>query len=215
MIYRDRQEAGQKIAQRLERFRDLSGVVVLGLARGGVVVAAEVARILKLPLEAIVVKKIGAPNNPELALGAVSEDGQVYIEQELVLRLGVDQKKLESEVARQLQSVSRARSFYDSDTTPLPLANKTAILVDDGVATGATLLAAIQAVRSRGAGQVIVAIPVTSREALVKLREAADEVIYLQAPSVFLAVGNFFENFDQVTDAEVARFLQHHRNYRI
>jgi putative phosphoribosyl transferase len=202
-MFRDRVDAGQQLAVALAAYAHAPDALVLGVPRGGVIVAAEVARELGLPLDVIVVRKIGAPGNPEFAVGAVDEGGNIVDSggtwaSESYLRA-------EAEVGR--AEIARRLAAYRSGRRPLELAGKTAVLVDDGIATGMTLRAAVASLRHRGAGRVIVAAPVAAPGAIGALTEAVDELIVLSAPDGFYAVGQFYRVFDQTEDAEVISAL--------
>lgn len=202
-MFRDRIDAGERLAAELEgRLPD--DALVLGVPRGGVVVAAEVARTLGLELDLVVVRKIGAPGNPEYAIGAVDEDGNVirgdraYADEEYVRR-AADAGR--AEIERRLQA-------YRGDRPAARIAERTVAVVDDGIATGRTLLAAVGSLRRRGAARIVVAAPVAARPAVRDLARVADEVIVLDEPPDFYAVGQFYHYFDQTSDAEVMDLLR-------
>jgi putative phosphoribosyl transferase len=206
--YADRAEAGRLLA---EAVRDRLGnepAVVLGLPRGGVPVAAAVAEALQAPLDVLVVRKVGVPTQPELAMGAVAAGG-VAVRNEDVLGMLPEAAQAFEAVARQeLAEVARREHAYRAGRPAPTFAGRAAVLVDDGVATGATIRAAIAAARALGAARVVVAVPVASQEALALLQQEADEVICLQAPRYFYAVGAWYDDFPQVSDAEVRGLLQ-------
>jgi putative phosphoribosyl transferase len=202
MAFRDREDAGRQLADRLQGYAQAPDTVVLGIPRGGIVVAATVAKELRLPLGVCAVHKLGAPGNPELAIGAVDDEGGTVIDWDLVRRLRVGERELEAEVARQQAELRRWVSQV-AGVSPSPNADRQVILVDDGIATGATARAAVQAVRRRGARRVVLAVPVAPRETAVMLRALVDEWVCLSTPYPFFAVGNFFEQWPQVSDAEV------------
>lgn len=207
MVFRDRSDAGAQLAGRLGRYRDEKGVLVLGLPRGGVTVAAEVARALHAPLDILIVRKIGFPGNPELAAGAISETGTVVLNEDIDTIYGVTQEFLELETARQLEEVIRRKALYRNGEGLPSLAGKTVILVDDGVATGATVKAAIATLRREKLARLVVALPVASQEAEQEIYRLVDEWICLQAPSGFMSVGGYYQDFTQVEDAEVIVLL--------
>lgn len=194
-LFKDRQSAGKLLAKRLWEFKGVKGVIVLGIPRGGVVVAKEIARELNLPLDIIVTRKIGAPNQPELALGAVDLDGEV---------IG-DVGEFGEIIERELEELKRRENLYRQGKEPLDVENKTVILVDDGIATGATTLSAINYLKRHQAKKIILAVPVASREAIEKIVE---EVIVLETPEYFQAVGQFYEKFEPVEDTEVIQYLK-------
>lgn len=176
--------------------------VVLGIPRGGVVVAAPVARALGAPLDVVVPKKLAAPFNPELGIGAVAPGVRV-LDERLISRLGVSSAYLESEIAREQGEVARRTELFRAGRAPLDLEGRTAVIVDDGVATGGTALAAIASARAQGASRVVFAAPVAPPETVDRLAAASDDVVILQTPSWFSAVGEWYETFDQVSDEEV------------
>jgi putative phosphoribosyl transferase len=206
MRFRDRVDAGRRLAAALGHLRG-PDVIVLGLPRGGVPVAFEVAEAIGAPLDVIVVRKLGVPFQPELAMGAIGEGG-VRVLNDRVLRLaavsGRDLARVEERERRELER--RARLFR-GDRPPRPLAGKTVIVVDDGIATGSTVRAACQVVRARGAGRVVVAAPVAAPDTLRSLAELADEVVCLDAPAAFDAVGQAYVDFAQTSDDTVTRLL--------
>jgi predicted phosphoribosyltransferase/dienelactone hydrolase len=180
--------------------------VVLGLPRGGVVVAAQAARTLDAPLDVVVVRKLGTPGNPELGLGAVAEGGVVVLNEGLIERLGIRRSELESVEAAEHAELARRVGAYRPGS-PMPLEGRTVILVDDGLATGYTALAAVESVRRRGAGRVVLAVPVASPEALEMLERAADAVVCLEAPGLMFGVGGSYRDFSQTGDDEVRSLL--------
>jgi putative phosphoribosyl transferase len=206
-VFKDRVEAGKKLAKILEQFRGRKDCVVLGLARGGVVVAAEVAKALGLKLGVIVPRKLGAPDNPELAIGAVMESGEGYLNVPLIRDLGVSKEYIEAEVNKARKLAAERRALYEK-AAPLPLLkNKTVILVDDGIATGATMFASIQGVKKQKAAQVVVAIPVASTSALYALKALADEVFCVDTEDLG-AISMSYEYFSQVEDKDVIALLE-------
>ncbi len=208
MRLRDRSEAGRLLAEAL-RPRVTPPCVVLALPRGGVPVAREIARALGCPLDLVMVRKIGAPGQPELALAAVANgEAPVLVVNEEVRRMsGVDEAWLEAAKARELEEIARRRRRYLADRAPAPVTGRTAILVDDGVATGATTRAALRAVRRRRPQRLILAVPVAPPETLSALAREADEVVCLHTPDDFMAVGQFYHDFHQVDDEEVMAAL--------
>ena len=200
MIFKDRADAGRRLAAQLKEYAPLRPII-FGIPRGGVIVAHEVARALGAPLCLAFPRKIGAPGQPELALGAVGDDGSVILDDDLVRQLGVDAKYLKDEVAGQLEEVKRRQKLFQ--TREVALENRSIVVVDDGVATGSTIRAAVAALRKRKPAFIIVAVPVAHPSALRLLKEEADEVICLYAPESFAAVGQFYEEFEQVSDDEV------------
>jgi len=207
MIFRDRQEAGRRLGNALLPYR-AENVYVLAIPRGGVVVGAAVARVLGVPLDVIVPRKLRSPYNPELAIGAVAHDGTVYLDPSLGESMGVDETYLQQEVQYQRQEIARRLAAYRGGGEYPSMDGRTAIVVDDGIATGSTMIAALRAVRKMPSKQVVTAIPVAPAEGLHRLRREADQVVCLYAPPVFYAVGQFYEDFTQTTDEEVMALLR-------
>jgi predicted phosphoribosyltransferase len=203
----DRRVAGRELGEALTDYRDADPVVV-GLPRGGVVVADEVARVLDAPLEVTVVRKVGAPMQPELGLGAVGTGDVRVINEALVRRLGVSREMLEQIVAEELGEVDRRMQAFRSGRSEVAIEGRTVIVVDDGLATGGTAMAAAEVLRSQGPKQLVLAIPVCPPESVEPLRERYDDVVVLATPRPFLAVGEHFEDFHQVSDDEVQRILE-------
>jgi putative phosphoribosyl transferase len=213
VVFEDRREAGRALAAALqERGRSFSAV--LGLTRGGVVVAAEVASALHIPLDIIVVKKLRSPVSEELAIGAVCGDGTHVLYRENIERLRVTEEYLERELRERAQEAREAEAAYRGVYPPLDLSDGAAVVVDDGVATGSTMEAAVLSARKRGARTVTVAVPVGAQEACQRLLGIADEVVCLHTPPEFWAVGQFYRDFLQVSDEEVRRVLEKARASR-
>ena len=205
--FADRREAGRQLAERL--LDAPRADLVLALPRGGVPVAFEIARTLDLPLDLIMVRKIGAPGCPEFGIGAVvdGDPPQLYLNAELVEMAGASDAYLADEKARQLKTIESRRTRYLGDRPAVDVAGRAVIVVDDGIATGGTARAALEAMQKQGARHVTLAVPVASREALDQLRDWADEIVCLSAPIDFSAVGSHYEEFDQTTDEEVIELL--------
>ncbi len=207
-IFRDRKDAGLQLGKRLRGLRLGREVIVLGLPRGGVPVALEVATALGAPLDVMVVRKIGARFNPELALGAVAFGGVTVYNEELLRDLGVDQDDLEDIRTRERAELERRERAYRG-ARPMPdLAGKTVVLVDDGIATGATMLAAVAATRALHPKRVIVAVPTSAVDSAARLEAVADRVIALATPEPYYGVGAWYDEFHQLDDAEVVRCLE-------
>lgn len=204
--FKDRTAAGRELAALLGAYRDRTDVLVLGLPRGGVPVAHEVARTLGAPLDVLIVRKLGAPGQPEFALGAVASGGVILIN-EGALAWFRDSERLDKQASAERAEVERREHAYRGARAPLNLQQRTVILVDDGAATGASMRAAVRAARQLGARKVVVALPVSAREALALLREEADDVVCVNAPPAFAAVGFWYQNFNQTSDDEVRALL--------
>jgi len=215
MIFKDRKEAGVLLAEKLLKYKNMPNTLVIGLPRGGVVTAYEVSKALNLPLDIICARKVGAPQNPELAIGAVTETGEGYFNEDLILRLRVSQDYLQKTVERESQEALRRVKAYRGNLATLDLEDKTVILVDDGMATGATMKAAVKSVKTLGAAKTVAALPVTAQDSLEEIREEVYEAIALQSPTFFMAVGEFYEDFSQTSDQQVIELLtQAHLNYK-
>jgi putative phosphoribosyl transferase len=205
--FKDRREAGQVLARDLAHYRGRPGLQVLGLARGGVPVAWEVAHVLHAPLDACLVRKLGVPQWPELAMGAVATGGGVVLNTELLKSLGIGDAELDEVVARETEELQRREQAYRGGRGPLKLTGRTVVLVDDGIATGATMIAAVRAVKQAGAARVIVGVPVGPKSVCRELHREADDVVCSVTPTGFHAVGQVFADFHQVSDDEVRTLL--------
>jgi len=204
--FRDRVDAGRRLAELLRPLQDQE-VVVSGLPRGGVPVAAEVAAALDKPLDVVVVRKLGVPMQPELGMGAIGEEGVIVLNEQLIaeIRLTGDQVRRVAESER--QELERRVQAYRGDRPPVPMEGCTAVLVDDGLATGYTARAAVEVARRRKAERVILAVPVAPPEAVEELSRIADDVLAVETPTFMAAVGNWYEDFDQTSDGEVVALL--------
>jgi putative phosphoribosyl transferase len=205
--FRDRREAGRILAQLLKDYARRDDVVVLALPRGGVPVAYELAQQLDAPLDVFVVRKLGLPGHPELAMGAIASGGVLVLDTRLVHALGVTQAELERVIEFERRELERREAAYRDGRKPLDLAGKTVILVDDGLATGATMHAAAQAVRQAEPERIVVAVPVAAAETCDEFRDDVDDVVCAATPSPFLAVGVWYEDFSQTSDDEVRELL--------
>ncbi|MDI6823346.1 MAG: phosphoribosyltransferase family protein [Bacillota bacterium] len=212
-MFADREEAGTLLGEKVAAL-GLGRPLVLGIPRGGVVVAARVAQALGAPLDVIVPRKIGAPRNPELAIGAVGPDGQVIIDEGLAALVGASPTYIARESQRQSEEVKRRLDLYRRGLPPVRLAGEDVVVVDDGVATGHTVLAALRALRTQNPGSLTLAVPVAPPEVIPRLRAEADRLVCLLTPSPFYAVGQFYHYFPQVSDEEVAALLEVHRSPR-
>lgn len=207
MLFRDRHEAGKLLAQKLLDLKGHPKAVVLGIPRGGVVVAYEVAKALNLPLDVFIARKIGAPGNPELAIGAVASDGTVILDELSISLMGVPRQYIEKEIEHQKKEIRKRLLIYRGGREGYSLQGRIVILVDDGVATGATTIASLRAIKASNPSQTILAVPVAPPDTVEKLRQEADKVICLYTPSPFWAVGAFYLNFEQTSDEEVQALL--------
>ena len=208
-MFADRIEAGARLAEALEHLEG-EDVVVLGVPRGGVEVAAEVARARGWPLDIVIPRKVGAPFNPELGLGAIAAGVRV-LDERMIHTLNVSPDYLEEEISAQEEEIHRRTEAYRGGRAPLGVRGKVAVVVDDGVATGGTAAAAVRWAKAQGATRVVLAIPVAPREALMRLSKEADEVVCLGTPEPFFAVGQWYERFPQTSDREVVELLERAR----
>ncbi len=206
-MFIDRSDAGIQLAQRLKKYSGQKSVLVLALPRGGVVTGFEIARALGAPLDVLIVRKIGFPGQPELAIGAVSETGAVVLNESIISSYGVSEDYVRKEISRQKEEISRRVKLYRNGEPISELEGRTIILVDDGVATGATVKAAIATLKKEKITKLILALPVGPPEAAAELKEMVDDFICLEVPAYFGAVGAFYEDFTQVSDGEVVEML--------
>jgi putative phosphoribosyl transferase len=204
--FRDRVEAGRRLAGALLQFKG-EDTVVLGIPRGGVVVAKEVADALEAPLDIVITRKIGAPGEPEFALGAVTQEGDVILDRRTVESLGVGKEYLDAEIRRKREEVRQRMERFRGDAPYPSLKGKLVIIVDDGIATGSSVEAAVTSIRKTDPKEVIVAVPVAPPDAVESLREKGEMVVCLETPGMFFAIGEFYQRFDQVEDSEVKRIL--------
>ncbi len=214
-MFKDRRQAGKLLARKLKKFKNQKGVVVIGITRGGVVVAREISKALKLPLDIIVIKKIGAAQNPELAIGAIGPNSVVFWDESLIKRLNIDgeyknhSKEIKNFERTRLENfLRRGKSFGKLRTSkPLDVKNKKIILVDDGVATGATVLCAAKFFRKEKSKEVILTIPVIAKDTFLSIKKYFDAIVALQIEGELYAIGQFYREFPQVDDLEVRSLL--------
>jgi predicted phosphoribosyltransferase len=205
--FADRREAGRVVADALASYRGAPDLLVLGLPRGGVPVAWEVAGALQAPLDVLVVRKLGAPRWEELALGALASGGLVVLNDDVVRSLRISDEQLQQVIDKESAELTRREDAYRGGRPPIEPAGKTVILVDDGIATGASMLAAIRAIRTAGPGRIVAAVPVAPPNACRQLASAADDLVCVTMPGSFLAVGEYYRDFSQTTDDEVRELL--------
>jgi len=210
MIFQNRIDAGQKLAKALKEKlpeSDLKKAIVLALPRGGVVVGGQLAQILKIPLDVIITRKIGAPGNPEFAIGAVGLKSNSIFNQEVIASYGISRDYLVKEIKKEKLEIMRRYDLYRRGKPPLNLRNKVAIVTDDGIATGATMQAAILEIKLQKPAKIILAVPVAPPASIDALKAAVDEVVCLETSEPFFAIGNFYQNFQQTEDKEVIEIL--------
>ncbi len=209
MTSRDRVDAGRQLAEQLgRRYLENEDVVVLGLPRGGVPVAFEVAQALNKPLDIIVVRKLGVPFQPELAMGAIGEEGVLILNREVLQSAHITESELAAVEQRERVELERRSHSYRGDRPPVTLLRRTAVVIDDGIATGSTARAACQVARALGAARVVMAAPVASRSSVTELTDICDHVVCLETPDPFYAVGEWYLDFSPTSDAEVVALLQ-------
>ena len=207
MIFENRQDAGFFLAERLEHYKGRKDVVVLALPRGGVVTGYQIAGFLKAPLDVLIVRKLGFPGESELAIGAVAETGAVVLNPSIIDLNRVPDEYIRAETERQKQEIARQVELYRGGAGIIEMKNKTVVLVDDGVATGATMKAAIEAVKREGVAKIVIALPVSPPETAAALRNLSDEFVCINTPYNFMAVGFHYKHFDQVSDKDVIELL--------
>ncbi len=210
MIFKNREEAGKLLAKTLKDYKERD-VVVLAIPRGGVVVGYYIAEELGCPLDVIIPRKLGAPLQPELAIGAVAENGTTVLNEDLIYSMGIPQQYIQRKIREEVAEIRRRMSLYRSGREAITVKDKIVILVDDGLATGATMKAAIKYVKKLGPKAIVVAVPVAPPDVVRNLGQEVDKVICLSTPEPFFAIGQFYEEFEQVEDEEVIRLLSARR----
>jgi len=207
MIFQDRSQAGRVLASSLMKYAGRLDAVVLALPRGGVPVAFEIAKELGLPVDVFVVRKLGVPGHEELAMGALASGGVRYINEEVTNELGITPDTIEEVSRREEQEIERREQLYRAGRPPLDIERRTVILVDDGLATGSTMLAAIAALRQHNPAQIVVAVPAAARETCARIARTVEETVCAITPEPFVAVGQWYHSFSQTTDDEVRDLL--------
>jgi predicted phosphoribosyltransferase len=208
LLFRDRTDAGQRLAARLGEYAGRSGVLILALPRGGLPVAFEVARSLRSPLGVFLVRKLGVPGHEELAMGAIATGGVCVVNEAVVRELGIGGEAFEEVAARERTELERRERAYLGDVPAPEARGRTVILVDDGLATGSTMRAAAAALRPRGPAELVVAVPVAAEETCDEFRKDVDRIVCAMTPEPFLAVGMWYEDFEQTSDDEVRELLE-------
>lgn len=214
VVFQDRKEAGCKLADKLAKYTDEKEIIVLALPRGGVAIGAEIAKKIGASLDVIITRKIRFPEEPEFAIGAIAENGKVALNDQIVKRYNIPQSYLDEEICIQKAEIERRLIAYRDGEKLAFIKDKTVILVDDGVATGFTIIAAINALKDEGVKKLIVAVPVSPQDTFLKLKGLVDEIICLETPEVFLAIGDFYYEFEQLTDEEVMQLIQNDKKNR-
>lgn len=210
--FADRNEAGRLLAGELARLRQAKRPLLLALPRGGVPVAAVVADELGLSFDLLIVRKLGVPGHEEYAMGAIAAGGVMVLDHRVVAQLGIQLEDVERVIQRETRELERRELFYRENRPPPEVAGRTVILVDDGIATGSTMSAAIELLRKRKAGRIVVAVPVAPHDAVRRLRTAADEVIVLLEPADFIAVGHWYADFSQTSDEDVRLLMERQKS---
>jgi putative phosphoribosyl transferase len=209
--FKDRAQAGQYLAERLPQYADAPDAVVLGLPRGGVVVAAEVAAKLRLPLDIFLVRKLGVPGYEELAMGAIASGGVRVMNESVLRQISISEGAIEEVARREERELLRREAAYRGDRPPLVVKDRTVILIDDGLATGSTMRAAVVALRRQGPRRMVVAVPTAAPDTCEEFRAEVDEVLCAMTPTPFYAVGAWYDDFSQTTDEEVQQLLREAR----
>jgi putative phosphoribosyl transferase len=210
-VFQDRQDAGRQLAQVLGRYKTAKNNIILALPRGGVVVGLELSLALGLPMDVLVTRKLGTPGNPELAMGALAEIGYRHLNTDIIEQFNVSDSELEDEVRRQQDEITRRIQRYRRGEALPALAGRTVILVDDGIATGATFYASVGALRACRVRRLIAAVPVAPSRVPLDLRSQVDEINILETPALFFGIGQFYADFAQVSDEEVVECLERSR----
>ena len=213
-IFRNRIEAGQLLAEKLMFYANQPNVIVLGLPRGGVPVAFEVAKALGVPLDVFVVRKLGTPGQRELAMGAIATGGVRVLNEEVVEGLGITMEVIDAVTAAEKQELKRRELAYRGSYSQPELRGKTVILIDDGVATGSTMRVAVRALNAQHPARLVVAVPTIAGSTYVELRQEVDNLVALMTPERFYGVGQWYEDFNQTSDAEVAHLLERAKSFR-
>ena len=207
-LFRDRHDAGQRLAQKLLHYKEANDTIVIALPRGGVVVGYDVSRILRLPLDVLITRKLGTPSNPELAMGALAETGYVHMNSDVITEYHVGKAELDEEMSCQKREVHRRIERYRGGRALPPLKGQTVILVDDGIATGATFYATLGALIKSETARVVAAVPVAPPRIVAELKALVDEVVVLHTSEWFFGIGQFYKQFPQVEDEEVITCLE-------
>lgn len=210
MIFKDRQQSGDILAQKLKSYQNDPNAIVLGLPRGGIPVAYEIAKILGIPLDALLVRKLGVPGEEELAMGAIAMEGTVHLNKDIIQQFGIREQEIHEAIEREQHILEMRNVLYRQGKKSPNLTDKTVILVDDGLATGATMRAAINLVRSLYARKIVVAVPVAPASTLQDIIRDVDQVFCLYTPDPFYGVGSWYEDFRQLSDEEVCKLLKSH-----
>lgn len=206
--FADRAEGGHRLAEALKHYRGKPDAIVVALPRGGVITGAAIAEDLDLPLDVLVVRKLGTPGHEELAMGAIGPGGVRVLNDEVVSGLRIPMEKIDAETRREKEELERREKLYRGGQPPLDFAGKTVIVVDDGLATGSTMAAAIDVIRHHNPSRIVLAVPVAPVDTLERFRLVVDELVYLETPEPFMAVGYWYVDFAQVEDADVVRTLE-------
>jgi putative phosphoribosyl transferase len=203
----DRHGAGQLLAERLIEYADRADAIVIGLPRGGVVVAYEVAQALHIPLDVCIVRKLGVPDHRELAMGAIATGGVCWLNQDIIDSLRISRHQIDLVRAQELRELQRRDRVYRGNRPPLDVRDRLVLLIDDGLATGATMRVALRLVQQQQPAQIVIAVPIASSEVVAELETEVDRVVCLITPEPFYAIGYWYDNFDQTTDREVCELL--------
>jgi putative phosphoribosyl transferase len=208
MIFKDRIDAGKQLADKLGKFKDNKDVVLLALPRGGIILAYEVAKKINAPIDIVVPRKIGAPDNEEFAIGAITETGEGIFDDDIINSYGISKEYIDQKVEEEKKEAERRLKVYRGKNKAIALKNKIVILIDDGIATGNTIFAAIKSVKSKKPKKIIVAVPILPPDTIGPVEKVVDELIYIDAPVIFGAIGKFYKVFGQTRDKEVVEIMK-------
>ena len=209
-MFKNRIEAGKKIAQKLISYKNNKNILVLGLPRGGIILANEIAKKINSQLDIIVPRKIGSPYDPEFAIGAITEEGEAFLNKDIINNYNISKEYIDKEIIKEKKEAKRRLKIYRGNKKLIDYKDKIIILVDDGIATGSTILAAIFSIKKFKPKKIIVAVPVLSRDIINIIKKEVDKLIYLEAPFFFEAIGSFYEEFEQTSDKEVKGIMKNY-----
>lgn len=207
MAFKDRIDGGKKLSIKLKNYKGDANAIVLGLPKGGVITAHEVAKFLNLSLDILVVQKIMTPENDGKSVGVINENVEGVFDRNLINSLGISPKYIQTKTNEKIKEIYRLQELYRGNRPTLDLTGKTAILIDDGIVTGHTMLAAIMSARKKGAKKVVVAVPVLAQDSIGKIKNKSDELIYLNAPAFFSSVDSFYDSYNKIEDGEIKKIL--------
>ncbi|MBD3245308.1 MAG: phosphoribosyltransferase [Candidatus Moranbacteria bacterium] len=212
-MFQNRQQAAEKLAKKLIKFKNKDDVVIIALPRGGIILGQEIAGQLNAKLDITAPRKISAPGNKEFAIGAITEQGDAVLDEKIIQAYSINQKYIEQEINKETREAQRRLNLYRGEKKPVELKNKTVIIVDDGIATGSTIKACLKSIKNQNPRKIVIAVPVAPPDTLEKLKNKVDEIYCLITSSMFFAVGQFYQEFNQVSDQEVIDIMQKRKSY--